>query len=49
MTGPGHAVLFELADATVSAEDTPAPPRLLPMWDSALLANAVPGRVMPQE
>ncbi|MET9900776.1 crosslink repair DNA glycosylase YcaQ family protein [Streptomyces sp. NPDC006446] len=30
------------------AEDTYAPPRLLPMWDSTLLAHAVPGRVMPQ-
>ncbi|SFG46627.1 winged helix DNA-binding domain-containing protein [Streptomyces mirabilis] len=49
VTGPGRAALFDLADATVPAEDTPAPPRLLPMWDSTLLAHAVPGRVMPQE
>ncbi|MFI6930425.1 winged helix DNA-binding domain-containing protein [Streptomyces sp. NPDC050287] len=47
--GPGRAALFDLADATVPAEDTPAPPRLLPMWDSTLLAHAVPGRVMPAE
>ncbi|MFI0965920.1 winged helix DNA-binding domain-containing protein [Streptomyces sp. NPDC021080] len=47
--GPGRAVLYDLPGATVPAEDTPAPPRLLPMWDSVLLAHAVPGRVMPQE
>lgn len=49
VTGPGRAALFDLAGATVPAEDTPAPPRLLPMWDSTLLAHAVPGRVVPQE
>ncbi|WP_369214923.1 winged helix DNA-binding domain-containing protein [Streptomyces flavofungini] len=47
--GPGRAALFDLAGATVPADDTPAPPRLLPMWDSTLLAHAVPGRVMPPE
>ncbi|MFE9883223.1 winged helix DNA-binding domain-containing protein [Streptomyces sp. NPDC005784] len=47
--GPGRAVLFDLPGATVPAEDTPAPPRLLPMWDSTLLAHALPGRVMPQD
>ncbi|NEC89052.1 winged helix DNA-binding domain-containing protein [Streptomyces sp. SID12501] len=49
VAGPGRAALFDLAGATVPDEDTPAPPRLLPMWDSTLLAHAVPGRVMPQE
>ncbi|MFF2729827.1 winged helix DNA-binding domain-containing protein [Streptomyces sp. NPDC058008] len=49
VTGPGRAALYDLADATVPAEDTPAPPRLLPMWDSTLLAHAVPGRVMPAD
>ncbi|MCQ9179794.1 winged helix DNA-binding domain-containing protein [Streptomyces sp. IBSBF 2953] len=47
--GPARAALFDLAGATVPAEDTPAPPRLLPMWDSTLLAHALPGRLMPQE
>ncbi|MFD7710581.1 winged helix DNA-binding domain-containing protein [Streptomyces sp. NPDC059786] len=47
--GPGRAVLFDLPGATVPADDTPAPPRLLPMWDSTLLAHAVPGRLMPPE
>ncbi|GAB2796873.1 winged helix DNA-binding domain-containing protein [Streptomyces chlorus] len=49
VAGPGRAALFDLADATVPAEDTPAPPRLLPMWDGTMLAHAVPGRVLPQE
>ncbi|MFF2327178.1 MULTISPECIES: winged helix DNA-binding domain-containing protein [unclassified Streptomyces] len=47
--GPGRAALFDLADASVPAEDTPAPPRLLPMWDSTLLAHAGAGRVVPEE
>ncbi|MFE7748212.1 winged helix DNA-binding domain-containing protein [Streptomyces sp. NPDC057428] len=49
VSGPGVAALFDLADATVPADDTSAPPRLLPMWDSTLLAHAVPGRLMPPE
>ncbi|WP_079086777.1 winged helix DNA-binding domain-containing protein [Streptomyces silvensis] len=49
VTGPDDTTLFDLADATVPAEDTPVPPRLLPMWDSSLLAHTVPGRFMPQE
>ncbi|PWI09886.1 hypothetical protein DIZ27_15390 [Streptomyces sp. NWU339] len=49
VAGPGRAPLFDLADATVPAEDAPVPPRLLPMWDSTMLAHAVPGRLLPQE
>ncbi|MEU4171218.1 winged helix DNA-binding domain-containing protein [Streptomyces sp. NPDC026665] len=47
--GPSRTALYDLPDAAVPAEDTPAPPRLLPMWDSTLLAHALPGRLMPQE
>ncbi|MFJ4842584.1 winged helix DNA-binding domain-containing protein [Streptomyces sp. NPDC088746] len=47
--GPGRVVLYDLAGATVPAEDTPAPPRLLPMWDSTLLSHAGAGRVVPEE
>ncbi|MGW0964856.1 winged helix DNA-binding domain-containing protein [Streptomyces sp. NPDC002516] len=47
--GPGRAVLYDLPGATVPDEDTPAPPRLLPMWDSTLLAHVLPGRVMAQD
>ncbi|MFD6280792.1 winged helix DNA-binding domain-containing protein, partial [Streptomyces sp. NPDC060209] len=49
VAGPGRAALFDLVGATVPTEDTPALPRLLPMWDSTLLAHAVPGRVLPEE
>ncbi|MDX2701755.1 winged helix DNA-binding domain-containing protein [Streptomyces sp. PA03-6a] len=49
VAGPGRAALYDLADATVPDEDTPAPPRLLPMWDSILLAHAGAGRVVPEE
>ncbi|MFG2310510.1 winged helix DNA-binding domain-containing protein [Streptomyces sp. NPDC048566] len=44
---PGRAATFDLADATVPAEDTAAPPRLLPMWDSTLLSHVAPGRLLP--
>lgn len=47
--GPDRAALFDLEGATVPGEDAHAPPRLLPMWDSTLLAHALPGRVMPRE
>ncbi|MET7826710.1 winged helix DNA-binding domain-containing protein [Streptomyces sp. NPDC005386] len=49
LPGPGRAALFDLDGATLPDEDTPAPPRLLPMWDSTLLSHAVPGRLMPLE
>ncbi|MFD9025706.1 winged helix DNA-binding domain-containing protein [Streptomyces parvulus] len=49
VAGRGRAALFDLAGATVPAEDTEAPPRLLPMWDSTLLAHVVPGRFLPAE
>ncbi|MEU6450085.1 winged helix DNA-binding domain-containing protein [Streptomyces sp. NPDC046979] len=49
VAGRGRAALFDLADATVPAEDTEPPPRLLPMWDSTLLAHVVPGRFLPPE
>jgi hypothetical protein len=38
--GPDGEVLFDIPGAPVPSDDTPAPPRLLPMWDSILLAYA---------
>ncbi|MEU8522441.1 winged helix DNA-binding domain-containing protein [Streptomyces sp. NBC_01216] len=49
VTGPDRVPLYDLAEATVPPEDTPAPPRLPPMWDSTLMAHAGPGRLVPEE
>ena len=40
--------LFDLPGAPLPAEDMPAPPRLLPMWDETLLAYAERDRVLPE-
>jgi hypothetical protein len=49
VAGPGGAKLYDLAGAGVPNGATHAPPRLLPMWDSTLLAYADRGRVVPAE
>jgi hypothetical protein len=47
--GPDGTTLFEVPGAPLPAEDTVAPPRLLPMWDSILLAYADRSRVVPSD
>lgn len=47
-TGPDGTALYDLAGAPLPDGDVPAPPRLLPMWDSVLLAYADRGRVLPE-
>ncbi|EMF50528.1 MULTISPECIES: winged helix DNA-binding domain-containing protein [Streptomyces] len=47
-TDTGHT-LYDIPGAPRPPEDTPAPPRLLPMWDSTLLAYADRGRLLPAE
>ncbi|MFF4317863.1 winged helix DNA-binding domain-containing protein [Streptomyces sp. NPDC001568] len=47
LQGPGGAALFDLPGASRPPADTPAPPRLMAMWDSVLLAYADRGRVIP--
>jgi hypothetical protein len=43
------APLVDVAGAAIPDEDVPAPPRLLPMWDSTLLAYADRSRVIPPD
>ncbi|MBB5787083.1 winged helix DNA-binding domain-containing protein [Jiangella mangrovi] len=49
LAGPGGTVLHDLPGAPRPGEHVPAPPRLLGMWDSLLLAHADRGRVLPPE
>ncbi|MFE9634109.1 winged helix DNA-binding domain-containing protein [Streptomyces sp. NPDC006463] len=47
LEGPDGTVLYDVPGAPRPAGDTPAPPRLMAMWDSILLAYADRGRVIP--
>ena len=46
-TGPDGKPILDLAGAVIADEDTPVPPRLLGMWDNALLAHVDRGRLIP--
>lgn len=41
--------LYDVPGRTLPDEDVPAPPRLMPMWDSTLLAYADRGRMIPEQ
>jgi hypothetical protein len=49
LEGPDGAVLFDVPGGPRPSADTPAPPRLMAMWDSVLLAHADRGRLIPPE
>ena len=47
--GPGGAELLDVPAGERPPEDSPAPPRLMAMWDSALFASADRARLIPPE
>ncbi|MEU3737582.1 winged helix DNA-binding domain-containing protein [Streptomyces sp. NPDC032198] len=47
LQGPDGEVLFDLPGASRPPAETPAPARLMAMWDSILLAYSDRGRVIP--
>lgn len=49
LTGPDGETLFDVPGGRYPAGDTVVPPRLLPMWDSILLAYSDRSRTIPPE
>jgi hypothetical protein len=49
LEGPDGTTLFDLPGAPLPAADTAASPRLLPMWDSILLAYSDRSRLIPPD
>lgn len=49
LDGPDGEVLYDIPDGIRPSEDVPAPPRLLGMWDSVLLAHADRSRIISDD
>jgi hypothetical protein len=49
LEGPDGSTLYNVPDGLIPDADTPAPSRLLPMWDSVLLAYADRSRIIPPD
>ena len=49
LEGPDGAALLDVPDGELPGEGTPAPPRLMAMWDSTLLAYADRARIVPTD
>lgn len=49
LEGPDGTELLDIPGGLLPPEDAPTPPRLLPMWDSTLLAYVDRGRIIPPE
>jgi hypothetical protein len=47
--GPDGSTLLDVPGGLLPAEDAPAPPRLMAMWDSALFASTNRARLIPPE
>jgi hypothetical protein len=49
LEGPDGKPLLDVPDGILPPEDSPAPPRLMAMWDSALFASTDRARLIPAE
>ena len=49
LEGPDGEELFDVPDGLLPPEDAPAPPRLMAMWDSTLLAYVDRSRIIPPD
>ena len=49
LVGPDGTVLHDVPDGELPPDGLPAPARLLPMWDSTLLAYADRSRIIPDD
>jgi Winged helix DNA-binding domain len=47
--GPGGVTLYDVPNGRLPREDVAAPPRLMAMWDSVLLAYADRSRIIPPD